>query len=110
MSDWQRLALGPRGRWLGKDRWPVAGVIAMIAAAVSAWGGMWLEALLFFAAAAVLAVVTVRTRARSDSEDAGPARTDTERIDALASGEHHGMYGSIPPDYVKPDDEGRSRT
>jgi hypothetical protein len=60
VSDWQRLALGPRGRWLGKDRWAYAGVIAMVGAAVSAWGGMWLEAALFFAVALVLAVISVR--------------------------------------------------
>ena len=53
-----------RARWLGDSRWPVAGVIALVGAAISAVGGMWLEAALFFAAALVLAVVTLRTARR----------------------------------------------
>jgi membrane protein implicated in regulation of membrane protease activity len=75
MSDWERFTLGPRGRSLGSSRWPIAGVIAMIAAAVSAWGGMWLEAALFLAAAIVLALVTVRTRDRSRLYGEGRPRT-----------------------------------
>jgi hypothetical protein len=50
-----------RAWWLGDSRWPVAGVIALIGAAVSAVGGAWVEAALFFAAALALAVVTLRT-------------------------------------------------
>jgi hypothetical protein len=50
--------------WLGDSRWPVAGVIAVIAAAVSAFDGLWIEAALFFAAALALAVVTFRTARR----------------------------------------------
>jgi hypothetical protein len=53
---------GPeRGWWLGDSRWPVAGAIALIGAAISAFGGAWVEAALFFAAALALAVVTLRT-------------------------------------------------
>lgn len=53
-----------RAWWLGDNRWPVAGVIALVGAAISAVGGMWLEAALFFAAALVLAVVSLRTARR----------------------------------------------
>jgi hypothetical protein len=53
-----------RAWWLGDSRWPVAGVIALVGAAISAVGGMWLEATLFFGAALALAVVTVRTARR----------------------------------------------
>jgi hypothetical protein len=53
-----------RAWWLGGSRWPVAGVIALIGAAVSAVGGAWLEAGLFFAAALALAIVTLRTVSR----------------------------------------------
>jgi hypothetical protein len=53
-----------RGWWLGDGRWPVAGAIALVAAGISAVGGRWLEAVLFFAAALALAVVTLRTARR----------------------------------------------
>jgi hypothetical protein len=53
-----------RAWWLGDSRWPVAGVIALVGAAVSAVGRMWLAAGLFFAAALALAVVTLRTARR----------------------------------------------
>ena len=49
---------------LGGSRWSVLGVLALIGAAVSVIGGMWLEAALFFAAAAGLAVVARRTARR----------------------------------------------
>jgi hypothetical protein len=53
-----------RAWWLGDRRWPVAGTIALVGAAISAVGGAWLEAALFFAAALVLAIVTLRTARR----------------------------------------------
>jgi hypothetical protein len=56
---------GPeRAWWLGDSRWPVAGAIALVGAAISAIGGMWLEAAVFFAAAVALAVLTLRTARR----------------------------------------------
>jgi hypothetical protein len=56
---------GPeRAWWLGDSRWPVAGVIALVGAGISAIGGMWLEAALFLGAALALAVVTLRTTRR----------------------------------------------
>ena len=53
-----------RAWWVGDSRWPVAGVIALVGAGVSAIAGVWLEAALFFAAALALAVVTLRTARR----------------------------------------------
>jgi hypothetical protein len=50
--------------WLDDRRWAVAGVIALVASAVAAVGGQWLEAALFLAAAVALAVVTLRTARR----------------------------------------------
>ena len=50
--------------WLGDSRWPVAGVIALVGAGISAIAGVWLEAALFFAAALVLAIVTLKTARR----------------------------------------------
>jgi hypothetical protein len=53
-----------RAWWLGDSRWPVAAVIALIAAAVSLLDGLWIEAGLFFAAAGALAIVTLRAARR----------------------------------------------
>jgi hypothetical protein len=53
-----------RAWWLGDSRWPVAGVIALVAAGVSVLDGLWIEAALFFGAALALAVVTLRTARR----------------------------------------------
>jgi len=50
--------------WLGDRRWPVAGVIALVAAGVSALGRQWVEAGLFLVAAAVLGIVTLRNARR----------------------------------------------
>jgi hypothetical protein len=50
--------------WLDDRRWTVAGVIALIAAAVSAAGGQWPEAALFLAAALALGLVSLRTARR----------------------------------------------
>jgi hypothetical protein len=63
VNDRDRI-LAQRPWWLGNSRWPVAGVIALIAAVVSALGGKWLEAALLFGAALALAVVTLRTMRR----------------------------------------------
>jgi hypothetical protein len=53
---------GPeRAWWLGDSRWPVAGAIALIGAAISAIGSAWVEAAVFFAAALALAIVTLLT-------------------------------------------------
>jgi hypothetical protein len=62
VSESQRSAEQPW--WVGDSRWPVAAVIAVIAAAVSAFDGLWIETALFFAAALALAVVTLRTARR----------------------------------------------
>ena len=62
MSEPERTARQPW--WLGDSRWPVAGVIALIAATVSLLDGLWVEAALFFAAALALAIVSVRTARR----------------------------------------------
>jgi hypothetical protein len=50
--------------WLDDRRWAVAGVIALVAAGVSALGGQWAEAALFLAAALALGVVSFRTARR----------------------------------------------
>jgi hypothetical protein len=50
--------------WLDDRRWPVAGVIALVASAIAAVGGQWPEAAFFFAAAVALAVVTLKTARR----------------------------------------------
>jgi hypothetical protein len=60
VSNWERLILGSRASRLGNSRWLVAGVLAMTGAVVSALGGLWLQALLFFGAAVAIAVLTVR--------------------------------------------------
>jgi uncharacterized membrane protein YfcA len=104
-----------RGWWLGNDRWPVAGVVAVVGAVLSAWGGLWLEAALFFAAALILAVVTVRTRTKREDETAVPDPRSVDNVDAVtAARSQHGMApfggaGAIPPDYVHEYDEGRPR-
>jgi len=56
---------GTERAWsLGGSRWSVLSVLALVGAAVSVIGGMWLEAALFFAAAVALAVVALRTARR----------------------------------------------
>ena len=62
MSEPERTA--EQRWWLGESRWPVAAVIAVIAAAVSALDGLWIEAALFFGAALALGIVTARTARR----------------------------------------------
>ena len=62
MSEPERTADQPW--WLGDSRWPVAAVIAVIAAVVSALDGLWLEAALFIAAALALGVVAFMTARR----------------------------------------------
>jgi hypothetical protein len=53
-----------RASTLGGSRWSVLTVLALLGAAVSLIGRMWLEAAVFLAAAVVLAVVAVRARRR----------------------------------------------
>jgi len=56
---------GSERAWtFGGSRWSVLTVLALAGAAVSAIGAMWLEAALFLAAAAVLAVVARRAARR----------------------------------------------
>jgi hypothetical protein len=62
VSEPRRTAAQPW--WLGESRWPVATVIAVLATAVSALDGLWIEAALFFVAALALGVVTFRTARR----------------------------------------------
>ena len=50
-----------RAWWLGDSRWPLAGAIALVGSAISAIGGAWVEAAVFFAAALALAIVTLLT-------------------------------------------------
>ena len=56
--------MSERRWWLDDRRWAVAGVIALVAAAVSAVDGQWLEAALFLAAALALGVISLRTARR----------------------------------------------
>jgi hypothetical protein len=49
---------------LGGSRWSVLFVVALIGAGISLIGGMWIQALLFFAAAVVLAAVALRVAMR----------------------------------------------
>ena len=55
------MSRADRAWWLGDSRWPVACAIALIGAAISAIGGAWVEAAVFFAAALALAIVTLLT-------------------------------------------------
>ena len=52
--------MSERPWWLDDRRWAVAGVIALVAAGVSALGGQWAEAVLFLGAGLVLGVVSFR--------------------------------------------------
>ena len=56
--------MSERRWWLDDRRWAVAGVIALVAAGVSALGGQWAEAALFLATALALGVVSFRTARR----------------------------------------------
>ena len=56
--------MNERRWWLSNDRWGVAAVIALVGAAVAAFGRAWAEAAVFFLAAVALAIVTLRSRAR----------------------------------------------
>ena len=59
--SWTRIALGPPGKHLGRSRWPVTTVLATTAGIFAAVGKLWMQAALFFGAAVVLAVVTIRS-------------------------------------------------
>jgi hypothetical protein len=49
---------------LGGSRWSVLTVLALLGAAVSLIGGMWVEAAVFFVATVVLAAVALRAGRR----------------------------------------------
>jgi hypothetical protein len=56
---------GSERAWsLGGSRWSVLFVVALVGAAVSGLGRMWIQAALFFAAAVVLAAVAQRVASR----------------------------------------------
>ena len=59
--NWTRIVIGPPGRHLGKSRWPITTVLATTAGIFAAVAQLWAQAALFFGAALVLAVVTVRS-------------------------------------------------
>ena len=59
-----RSVLGPRGRDLGRSRWPFTTVAAIVAAALFALAGDWIWAFALGALAVVLAVMTVRSTGR----------------------------------------------
>ena len=59
--NWTRIAVGPRGKHLGNSRWPITTVLATTAGIFAAVAGLWMQAALFFGAALVLAVVTIRS-------------------------------------------------
>ncbi|MEP6976692.1 MAG: hypothetical protein ABI948_01415 [Thermoleophilia bacterium] len=56
-----RMAIGPPGKHLGKSRWPITTVLATTAGIFAAVAQLWAQAALFFGAALVLAVVTIRS-------------------------------------------------
>ena len=99
--------------WLTSDRWFVAGVIALVAAAVALIGRAWPEAALFFAATIVLLAVGLGARNRGN--DAAGGRRAVDNIDAgIAARSQHGTgplgdVGAAPPGYVNDYDEGRPR-
>jgi hypothetical protein len=56
---------GPERTWtLGGSRWSVLTVLALLGAAVSLIGGMWVEAAVFLVATVVLAAVALRAGRR----------------------------------------------
>ena len=59
--NWTRMVIGPPGRHLGKSRWPITTVLATTAGIFAAVAQLWAQAALFFGAALVLAVVTIRS-------------------------------------------------
>jgi len=59
--NWERLALGPRGRGLGRSRWPVTTILALGVALFAALADDWTMFALVAIAAVLFAVVTVRS-------------------------------------------------
>jgi hypothetical protein len=59
--SWTRIVIGPPGRHLGKSRWPITTVLATTAGIFAAVAQLWAQAALFFGAALVLAVATIRS-------------------------------------------------
>jgi len=59
--NWTRIAVGPRGRHLGRARWPLTAFIATVAGTYAAVGNLWTQSALFFGAAVVLTAMTIRS-------------------------------------------------
>ena len=59
--NWTRIVAGPPGKHLGRSRWPITTVLATTAGIFAAVDALWAQAALFFGAAVVLAVVTIRS-------------------------------------------------
>jgi hypothetical protein len=59
--DWQRVVLGPRGRGLGRGRWPLTTILAIAAGVYAGLAGDWTMAAILFAAAVVFGTLTLRS-------------------------------------------------
>lgn len=59
--NWTRVLVGPPGKHLGPLRWPITTVLATTAGIFAAVASLWAQAALFFGAALVLGVVTIRS-------------------------------------------------
>ena len=59
--NWTRIVIGPPGKHLGNSRWPITTVLATTAGIFAAVAQLWAQAALFFGAAVVLAIVTIRS-------------------------------------------------
>ncbi len=59
--DRQRVVLGPPGRGLGRGRWPLTTMIALVAGVYGAYLGDWTLAAIMFVAAAVFGALTFRS-------------------------------------------------
>jgi hypothetical protein len=57
--DWERMVLGPRGRGLGRSRWPLATAICLVAGGYSGYLGDWQLAALLFGAAVFFGLITL---------------------------------------------------
>lgn len=57
--NWTRISVGPRGRHLGRARWPLTALIATVAGLYAAVGNLWTQSALFFGAAVVLTAMTI---------------------------------------------------
>ncbi len=59
--SWQRTILGPPGRGLGRSRWPLATILAVVVAVYAAIAEDWTMFGLVAAAALLFAAVSVRS-------------------------------------------------